>query len=223
MVNKDINMNGAQDHGKSLTDEDLARLLLDDLDPSERAALLERLGGDTDARQALALAASSVDSSGQDLSEKSIGRLMTLVRESKSDAGICPHCAGDLGPAGDFCPQCGLQIRGNVLTCIRCGKPVQEDGTYCPHCGSFFRTTDRKARKGVIDSPYALFIPGLVSFIIAFAYRPLFVLFVALGCILLGAWGMDMWSRKGAKARDMRKDGKDIEEEKRRDAGRKSG
>jgi hypothetical protein len=222
MLNSSNIMNGAPKH-RPLTDEELASLLTDSLSPTDRAELIERLGDDPESQQTLAIAASSPDSPGEALSQSSISSLMAKVRESVTDTGICPHCASDLNPSGDFCPHCGAHVKGDIVTCMKCGKPVSEDGTYCPHCGSFFRSKGRTSRGELIDSPALLLIPGIFSIIIAIAYHPLFILFLTIGCVLLGAWIADLWARRKLSARIEQQSAKQSDEEKAKDAGRKSG
>jgi len=92
-------MTGAQKH-RPLTDEELASLLTDSLSPADRAELIERLGDDPESQQTLAIAVSSPDSPVESLSQNTLNSLMRMVRESKTDNGICPHCAEDLPQNG---------------------------------------------------------------------------------------------------------------------------
>jgi hypothetical protein len=212
-------MNGAQKQNRPLTDEELASLLTDTLSPVARADLIERLGDDPTAQQILAIAVSSPDSSGESLSQSSIDKLMVKVRESKSDPGICHHCAADLNPSGDFCSHCGAKVRGDVSICIKCGNPVSDDGTYCPHCGSLFRSKGRSSRSELIDSPALLLIPGIISIIVAVAYHPLFILFLSIGCVLLGAWTADIWARRKVSTRIEKESEKQDSKEETRKSG----
>ncbi len=172
-----------------MTDEEIARLLDPELAPAERAMLVEKLEADPEAARVLALAATDVSPEGSGLSEKKIEELLEMVGARAAGEGICPHCAGDLHPTGDFCPHCGAQIRGNVIKCIKCGKPVREGSVYCPHCGTFFRPIGRKS---MIDSPLFPLVLGMVSIAVAlFTFNlgiPLFATFIVIGCLSLGAW-----------------------------------
>jgi hypothetical protein len=176
-----------------LSDVELARLLRSDLPPEERAALIERLHGDDAAAEALALAAGDFPESAEGLGPEAVRRILALVREKRATGDMCPHCSGDLHPGGEFCPHCGARAIGSPVTCIRCGKPVREGSSYCPHCGSVFRPPRRKI---LLESPLFLLVPGLVSIAVAVLYRPLFVLFLALGCVSLGAWAGELWTQR---------------------------
>jgi len=178
--------------GGRLSDEELARLLETDLDPQERALLVERLHGDPEAARTLALAASEIDLEGEGLSERTVESLLETVRASRASPDICPHCAGDIHPMGDFCPHCGARIKGNPIVCIKCRKPVREGSVYCPHCGSFFRPVGRKS---MIESSWFLLVLGLVAVAAGIIFRPVLLLFLAIGCVSLGAWGAEMWTR----------------------------
>jgi len=210
--------------GRSLTDEELARLLEADLDASERAALLERLESDEDACRILGLAAGELRAAGEGLSDATIERLLKAVREKRPESDICPHCAGDLHPGGRFCPHCAAQVVGNPLTCLKCGKPVREGSAYCPHCGSFFRPVERKS---VIESPLFLLVLGLVSLAIAAVTirlsLPVFIVFLAIGCVTLGGWFMETWVRLRRSVPAPGRREAESREEKERASQKKSG
>ena len=178
--------------GKRLTDEELAALLDENLDPAERTKLVGRLENDPESARILALAASGALADEEGFSEETVDSLMKTVRESGEDTGICPHCGGDLVEGGMYCPYCGAQVGGNPLTCIKCGKPVREGSIYCPHCGTFFRST---GRKGIIFSSLFLLILGLASIVISVIFRNLFAVFFAIGVVSLVAWFADLYSR----------------------------
>ena len=175
-----------------LTDEELARLLDPGIDPEEHARLVARLGDDPDAAKILALACPHVPPDADGFTDGEIERLVATAREHRSDLEMCPHCSGDLYPQGSFCPHCGAQARGNPVSCIKCAKPVREGSTYCPHCGSFFRPMGRKS---LIDNPLYLLVIGLVAVAVAVAYRPAFILFIAIGAVSLFGWAGEMWVR----------------------------
>jgi hypothetical protein len=210
---------GQSTKAKGLSDSELAALLAGDLEDSERAILMERLSGDPSGQEVLALAASQIDTTGGSLGKEIEERLLGVVRSVSKGTGLCPHCAGDLDRSGDFCPHCGGKVRGDSVTCIRCGNPVFEDASYCPHCGSFFRPMGRGS---FLDSPIFLPVLGLISVLIAFVYRPVFLIFFAFAFITFGAWFADIWQRRGGAVRRRGQETDEAEEEK-RVSGRKTG
>ncbi len=214
---------------QKLTDEELAGLLDPDLDPSERAALVERLDGDPDAVRALALAAKDIPDPGDGLNDGTIGKLLNTVRDNRGARDICPHCAGDLLPGGTFCPYCAAQVDGNPVTCFKCGKTVREGSIYCPNCGTFFRPMERKS---VIEGPFLLLVLGLVSIllaIVAFAVsNPFSLVFLIIGCVGMGVWFGERFVAPWVRyTRAVSRDKVDSEREEKEDitekTGRKSG
>jgi len=101
---------GPSGRGRRLSDEELASLLGDDLEPAERAELIKRLSGDREALELLALAAAVGESGGAGFSEETIERLLEIVKESGGSLVTCPHCNGELHPGGRFCPHCGTEL-----------------------------------------------------------------------------------------------------------------
>jgi len=205
------NLNRRAGSEAPLSDEELARLLGDDLGPSERAALLERLANDPAGQQILALAASQMQPTGEGLPPKSVDRLLGIVRETPRDLGICPFCAGDLNPTGDFCPHCGNRVTGSLLSCARCGKPLREDSVYCPHCGSSVRPIERKS---AMDTSFFLLVLGLIVLLLAFLYRPLLWPSLVIGCLAIGMWAGDLLHRGGKTTRAVEMSEKETAEEK---------
>ncbi len=189
-INRKTNSKGPTER---LADEELARLLGDDLEPEERAALVEKLQSDPEAAEILALAASDVPSTAQGLPSRTVDSLLDMVREKGGETDICPHCAGDLYPGGAFCPHCAARVVGNPLACHQCGSRIVEGSSYCPSCGSIFRPFGPSP---AIESPFLMLIIGLVSLGIAIAYRPLIFLFMSFGVVSLGVWGWDLWTRR---------------------------
>lgn len=202
---------------KPLTDYELAELLGDEITPEKRASLVERLHRDPVAAEVLALAMSEVPDDAEGLRSGKVDRLLKMVRESKSQDDICPHCAGDLHPEGSFCPHCAARVRGNTLNCHKCGNPVVEGSSYCPSCGSVFKPMTGKS---VLDAPVTMLIIGLMSVLIAFLYRPWFLFFMGFGLLMLGGWGWDFWTVrirvKHAKVKESREEASDDEEERER-------
>ena len=178
--------------GKRLTDEELAGLLDENLDPTAREKLVSRLENDPESARILALAASGVMSEEEGFTGSTIERLLKTVEESSEELNICPHCAGDLVKDGMYCPHCGAQTGGNPLVCIKCGKPVRDGSVYCPHCGSFFRTT---GGKGIIYHSLFLLVLGLASIAAAILFRPVFVLFLVIGTVCLVVWLGSLYMR----------------------------
>ena len=210
---------GLSPKAKGLTDSELAALLAGELDDSERASLMERLADDPAGQEVLALAASVSESTGAPLNKETEERLLGLVRNVGRATGICPHCAGDLNPSGEFCPHCGAKVRGNPVTCFRCGKPVFENASYCPHCGNFFRPMGRRY---FLDSPIFLPLLGLISLIISLIYLPVFLIFFAFAFIAFGVWILDIWQRKGGVVRKSGQEAEAVQKDK-KDSARKSG
>ncbi len=215
-------MNAAQnpDNLNPLTDEELGRLFDPGLDPAERKALVERLKNDPDTAEILALASSEPDSIG--LSDATVEKLLVTVKEKIRDTGICPHCAGELVKDAPFCPQCGAQVIGNPLTCMTCGNSVWDGSVYCPRCGSFFQSTEG-ARAGPIESRWFLLVLGIVSIAAAYFFRPVFMLFLGIGLVSLGAWAGEMWFawKRLSRRKEAWKDESDAGEKD--EAQRKSG
>jgi RNA polymerase subunit RPABC4/transcription elongation factor Spt4 len=180
-----MNDNDGKSMGKRLTDEELAELLDENLDPVEREKLVSRLENDPESARILALAASGVMSEEEGFSQSTIARLMKTVEESREELNICPHCAGDLVEDGMYCPHCGAQVGGNPLVCHKCGKPVREGGFYCPHCGSFFRPT---GGKGVIYTSVFFLVLGLASIALSAVFRNFSVQFIVIGTVSLVVW-----------------------------------
>lgn len=190
--------NDGKSMGKRLTDEELAGLLDENLDPVEREKLVRRLENDPESARVLALAASEVASQEEGFSGHTVDRLMKTVEASREELNICPHCAGDLMKDGMYCPHCGAQVGGNPLVCIKCGKPVRDGSVYCPHCGSFFRSSEGK---GVIYTSLFLLILGLVSIAAAIVFRPVFVLFLVIGTVSLVVWLGSIYMRWSSASR----------------------
>jgi len=193
-----MNDNDGKSMGKHLTDEELADLLDENLDPVEREKLVSRLENDPESARILALAASEFVSDEKGFSANTVERLMKTVEASREELNICPHCAGDLVKDGMYCPHCGAQTGGNQLVCLKCGKPVREGSVYCPHCGSFFRTT---GGKGVIFTSLFLLVLGLASIAAAIVFRPVFVLFLVIGTISLVVWLGSLYMRWSSASR----------------------
>jgi hypothetical protein len=192
-----------------LSDEELAKLLGDEISDEERSRLVERLHADPQSAEILALAASDVPDTGGGLSSGRTEKLLKLVRESGGAGDICPHCAGDLHPSGIFCPHCGARIEDNPLKCHSCGSMVVEGSAYCPKCGSVFSRTGLKSQG---NARFVLLVIGLVSVAVAFAYRAMFFPFATLGLLALGAWGWDLWSMFFRVKKVVREEGDEIED-----------
>lgn len=209
---------GSHDH---MSDEDIALLTGDDLDEGERRRLAEKLFNDPWAADILALAMSDVPVSGKGLEKRTVDNCIRLVRERMDVSDICPYCAGDMHTDGNYCPHCGAMVFDNPLTCFKCSKPVTEGSRYCPNCGAVFADDEKKS---FFESSLFLLILGLASLAVAALWRPLFLLFIVLGSISLGAWAWEVMRRNGASrkiAADLNGSREDAEEE--RDVGRRSG
>lgn len=50
----------------------------------------------------------------------------------------CPKCGTIVPPMNNFCPNCGANVKQQVVTnpCPKCGTQVQEGAKFCPHCGA---------------------------------------------------------------------------------------
>jgi len=183
-------MNAEQPENKhrSVTDEELAKLLDPDLHESERERILARLGDDPDSVHALALAMKS-EPSQDGFTPAEVDSILKLVKVPKSDAGICPNCAGDLHEGGIYCPHCGLQVGGNTIKCFSCGSLVREGSAYCPECGAFFREMEAGGRASL---PIFLLVGGLVLIVIAAIMwgvsLPAAAVLLGIGCILSAIW-----------------------------------
>ena len=203
-----MNAEDRQNRFEPLNDEEISRLMDPGLDPEERRALLDRLENDPESAEILALAGSKPSNYG--LQSGVVEKVIEKVRENAGDEGICPHCAGDLVPGAPFCPQCGAQVIGNPLTCMKCGGAIREGSTYCPRCGSFFRSIDR-GRSDPVQNQWFLPVLGIVSIIVAVFFRSMngvFIVFLAIGLISLGAWGGEKWLEW--KLHNLSKSGKDA-------------
>jgi predicted amidophosphoribosyltransferase len=138
---------------------------------------------------------------------------MSLVRKPPSEGGICPNCAGDLHPGGEFCPHCSARVSRNVLACGKCGKPLEEDSSYCPHCGNWFR---QKGGKAFYEAPILWLALGIVSLLIAAILNTLAIIFVPLGALALVVWAADKWPRR-PKSMDQKGTEKSREESEAKD------
>jgi len=220
-------MDDNSDKGREekLTDEELARLLDPSLDPETRRQLVDRLGNDPDSARILGMAGGSIPASGDNLSEKTIEKLLDTVKKHDRETGLCPHCAGDLHDSGNYCPHCGLKVKGDTVNCMNCGKPVVEGSVYCPSCGSMFGEVPRRS---LIDSRYLMFIIGLVSISVAVMLGPGLpsVIFVLLGMIALLGWLAEFLgvrkTRSKAGQYEIRKI-KKSEDKKKDESGRRMG
>jgi len=176
--------------GSSVSYEELARLISEELEPEEREEIIRRVSEDPIAMQVLALAVSESGESGG-LSDEAVDRLMGLVKESSLQK-LCANCGGELVVGGNFCPHCGMRVGGKISRCARCGKPIAEGSGYCPHCGCSFRGM---VRGSWIDSPVLMLVIGLISLLIGLFYKPVALVFLPLGGIGLGVWFNDLWMR----------------------------
>lgn len=68
-----------------LSDEEIAQLLMLDLEPAERQKLLDRLKNDPEAQKILALAAAETGSN-EGLSSETVEKLMKIVHATKNQA-----------------------------------------------------------------------------------------------------------------------------------------
>ncbi|MCX6645503.1 MAG: zinc ribbon domain-containing protein [bacterium] len=212
------------EHGHNyvpLNDEEISRLMDPGLDPEERRDLIERLENDPHSAEILALAGSKP--SADSLHTSVVEKVLKKVRESAAETGLCSFCAGDLMPGAPYCPHCGAQVIGNPLKCMTCGSPVREGSAYCPRCGSFFQSTD-KGRADPLQNQWFLPVLGIVSIFVAILVRSMnvvFLVFLAIGLISLGAWGGEVWENwRRKKLQDV--SAKEVEKEEER-THRKSG
>ncbi|MFH1675478.1 MAG: zinc ribbon domain-containing protein [bacterium] len=207
---------------KLLSDEEIALLMGDEIDPGRRRELLSRLGNDPEAMDVLAMSAVDTDDMAEGFDDETVDSLMDIVHDRLKIENICPHCAGEISVDGSFCSHCGALIEGNPLTCFKCSKPVWEGSAYCPHCGAIFKSVKKES---FLDSPLFLLILALASFVAAFfSKQPLFIFFIAFGCLLLGSWlggvlsGRVVSKKSSAVKLESKPDSRD-----RKISGRKSG
>jgi hypothetical protein len=68
-----------------------------------------------------------------------------------------------------------------------------------------------------MDAPFLLLVLGLIIIFLAFVYRPLFVLLLAIGCFAVGMWVGDLRHRTLKTTRAMEMSEKETAEEKQKE------
>jgi len=83
--------------------------------------------------QAEQYAASLKQIGGSSEYDELISECRRLDHEHVELSGICPHC-GELTIAGNFCTECGGNIREFTVICPHCSTWTADEN-FCIHCG----------------------------------------------------------------------------------------
>ena len=72
----------------------------------------------------------------------------------------CPECGHQISDRAPICPNCGVEIAGNIIKCNDCGEVFLKDEELCPHChcpapGDYAAVKDSVRQEEPVAAPVA--------------------------------------------------------------------